>query len=78
MTWKVYKSESVSYIVLTGPQPEQDRYGDEQPVWYLIRYDSDDNEITHTTYYYYDDLIKMGEALAKSLGVPLENQAMRA
>ena len=78
MTWKVYKSEMVAYIVTTGPQPYQDGDGDEQPIWYLLRYDSDDNEIIHTSYFSYDAVVRAGEKLADKLGVPLENDAMEA
>lgn len=76
--WKVYKTTMVAYIVTTGPQPYQDGHGDEQPVWYLLRYDSDDNEIMHTCYYSYDEVVEAGERISEELGVPLENQAMQA
>lgn len=78
MTHKVYKSENVAYILITGPEPYQDSHGDEQPIWHLFYCDSDDNEIIYTSFFTYEALVKTGEKIARKLNVPFENEASPA
>jgi len=75
MTWKVYKPEMVAYIHVWGPEPVQDKHGDEVPYWYVGRFDSDDNEILSTSYTSSDSAVKSAIAAADKLDVELINEA---
>ena len=34
-----------AYVMLDGPYPESDQYGDERPVWFVTLYSDDDCEL---------------------------------
>ncbi|MCK5615575.1 hypothetical protein KAR91_77640 [Candidatus Pacearchaeota archaeon] len=74
MNWKVYDSKNVAYIHAWGPEATQNKHGDEVPVYYLARFDSDDNEIMHTAYSTRDGVATAAIALAEKLGIELVNE----
>ena len=78
MSWTTYDGKNVAYIVAFGPEPYQDKHGDEQPMWHLSRCDADENEILNTTYFTFDAIIEAGENLAQRLNIPFENEASPA
>ncbi len=76
--WKVYNPEMVKYIHVWGPESIPNEQNDEVPIWYVGRFDSDNNEILHTTYYTVDEAVRSAIKIADRLDIELVNEAMEA
>lgn len=66
---------NLAYIIAFGPEPAENIYGDEYPVWNVIWCDSNDDEITSLTLSSRNEVIRLGEKAAKEARVEFINEA---
>lgn len=66
-----------SAVCVDGPFPEQDRHGDEIPVWTITMIDSNDNETLVCRHYTYQSAVDDALALCKQHKAEYINEAMQ-
>lgn len=67
--------ERPEYITVDGPFPQQDRYGEEYPVWTVTLCDADDCDITSHDFHSLEEANENGEEIARRLKIECASDA---
>ena len=73
--WNPPQPVSATYVIASGPEPCQNKHGDEYPIWQVMSCDDDDIVITTFSYSSRDEALSKGESMARKLNVEFVNDA---
>lgn len=66
-------------IHVTGPESEQDKWGDEIPVWHAVKMDEEtEEELESWTFHGYDEVLEFCQEIEETTDISIEFDAMEA